>query len=54
MKTYFLTFIFFLISCSLFSQTITGKIVDEYNSPIQDAHVVNTKIDNHTHSNEKG
>ena len=54
MKTYFLTFIFFLISCSLFSQTITGKIVNEYNSPIQDAHVVNTKIDNHTHSNEKG
>lgn len=54
MKTYFLTFIFFLISCSLFSQTITGKIVDEYNSPIQDAHVVNTRIDNHTHSNEKG
>jgi outer membrane receptor for Fe3+-dicitrate len=54
MKTYFLTFIFFLISCSLFSQTITGKVVNEYNQPIQDAHVVNNKIDNHTHSNEKG
>lgn len=54
MKTYFFTFFLSLIGCSVFSQTITGKIVDEYNSPIQDAHVVNTKIDNHTHSNEKG
>lgn len=54
MKIYILNFLFLVINFSLFSQTITGKIVDEYNKPIQDAHVVNNKKDNHTHSNERG
>lgn len=46
--------LFLLIKGSIFGQTITGKVVDEYQLPIQDAHILNKKTDTHTHSNERG
>lgn len=45
---------FFLFGCSVNAQTITGKIVDEQQKPIQEAYILNTKNDKHTHSNELG
>lgn len=54
MKTNFLYFLFLLTNSFIFGQSITGKIVDEYNQPIQDAHILNINNDQHTHSNELG
>ncbi len=54
MKTSLLTLFLFLINCSIFAQTITGKVVDQYHQPIQDAYILDKRIDNHTHSNENG
>lgn len=54
MKTPLLTLFLFLINCSIFAQTITGKVVDQYHQPIQDAYILDKRIDNHTHSNENG
>ena len=54
MKINFLAFILLLLNCSLFSQTITVKVVDKYQQPIQDANVINKNTDAHTHSNENG
>jgi len=53
-KIKFITFILILLSIPSFAQTITGKVVDEYNQPISDTNILNKKTDNHTHSNEKG
>lgn len=47
-------FILLLLNSPLFAQTITGKIIDEYQQPIQGAHILNKTTDSHTHSNENG
>ncbi len=54
MKIAFLNVLFLLINSFIFGQTITGKIVDEYNQPIQEANILNTNTDDHIHSNELG
>ncbi|MVO09180.1 TonB-dependent receptor [Flavobacterium sp. TP390] len=54
MKFFFLTSLFLLFSCLLKAQTITGKIVDEKQKPIQEAYILNKSTDKHSHSNENG
>ncbi|NVK65168.1 MAG: carboxypeptidase-like regulatory domain-containing protein [Flavobacteriales bacterium] len=54
MKIAFLNVLFLLTNSFIFGQTITGKIVDEYNQPIQEANILNTNTDDHIHSNELG
>ena len=54
MKIAFLNVLFLLTNSLIFGQTITGKIVDEYNQPIQEANILNTNTDDHIHSNELG
>lgn len=54
MKFFFLTSLFLLFSCLLKAQTITGKIVDEKQKPIQEVYIINKSTDKHSHSNENG
>lgn len=54
MKIIFLTLLFLLTNSFIFGQTITGKVVDEYKQPIQEANILNKNTDHHTHSNELG
>ncbi|MCO6162555.1 TonB-dependent receptor [Flavobacterium sp. NRK F7] len=53
MKLAFYIF-FFLFGYSINAQTITGKIVDEKQKPIQEAYILNKSTDKHSHSNENG
>ena len=54
MKIIFLLFTLLLFKASLFAQTFSGKIIDEYQKPTQEANILNKKTDQHTHSNEQG
>lgn len=54
MKTLLSACVLFLLQCAVMAQTLTGKVVDEFDAPIQDAHVVNTRTDRHAHANESG
>lgn len=54
MKIFFLPFFLFLMNSSIFGQTLTGKIVDENQTPLQEANILNKNTDHHTHANEKG
>ena len=54
MKIKFLIFLLILFSVPSFAQAIKGKIVNEFNQPIQDTNIYNKKTDSHSHSNEKG
>ncbi len=42
------------IKGALFAQTVSGKIVDQFQLPIQEANILNVKTGQHTHSNERG
>ena len=44
----------FSTSQNLFSQTITGQVVDENKIPIIGAYVIHTASDHHAHTNESG
>ena len=35
-------------------QTTTGRIIDQYQQPVQEANIVNTRTEQHTHSDEQG
>ena len=54
MKIKFLIIFLILLNSPLLAQNIKGKIVNEYNLPIQDTNILNKNTDNHTHSNENG
>lgn len=54
MKKIYLTFFFHLIGTSIFAQTITGKVTDKYQQPLQEAYILNKKTDHHIHSNSEG
>jgi len=54
MRITFFTFIFILTNNFTFGQSITGKVVDEYQKPIQEANILNKNSDHHTHSDDKG
>ena len=54
MRIFFSTLLFLLTNSIIFGQTITGKVVNNYNQPIQEAYILNKNTDHHTHSNEQG
>ncbi len=54
MRTKFLTLILLLLNGVLTGQTLTGKIVDEYQQPIQEANILNKTNNYLTYSNETG
>ncbi|MBD8490033.1 TonB-dependent receptor plug domain-containing protein [Echinicola sp. CAU 1574] len=54
MKPFLLTILFLLLNCSLFAQSLTGKLVDEYQKAIPEVYILNKNTGHHTHSNETG
>lgn len=40
--------------CSIWSQSISGVVVDEFDYPIQEVTITNLNTDQHTHTNHKG
>lgn len=54
MKTFFFTVLFLFTSYLVFSQTISGKIVNKSQQPISEAYIINKKNDNNTQSNKIG
>jgi outer membrane receptor protein involved in Fe transport len=54
MKFKFLVFLFIVLNSSLFSQTLIGVVIDEYQHPIQDVIILNKNTGQHTHSDEQG
>ncbi len=43
-----------LFAQQIFGQTLKGKVVSQDNIPVAEVHVLNSKDDHHTHSNERG
>ena len=54
MKLKFLTFFFIVLNGSLFAQTLTGIVADEYQNSIQAVSILNKTTSQHTHSDEHG
>ena len=54
MKTSLITLLFFAISTTLFSQSITGVVTDENQKPIQEVSILNSTTQQHTHTNANG
>ena len=54
MKLKLLIFALLIIKGSLFAQNFSGKIVDQYQLPIQEANIHNVRTGQHTHSNKLG
>lgn len=54
MKTFFLTLSLLLIHFSIYAQSITGKVVNEYGQAVQYTDIYNQKTNQHTHSNQLG
>ncbi len=54
MKLKFLLLTLLLVKGTLFAQTLSGKVVDQSQLPIQEANIINIKTGQHTHSNEQG
>ena len=54
MKLNFLTFVFIILSGSVFAQTLNGIVVDQYQQPIQEVTILNKTTDQHSHTDEEG
>ena len=54
MRLTFFTFIFLFAQVSILAQTLSGKIVDNNQLPIQEVTVLNKNTDQHTHSDQEG
>ena len=54
MKSKLLMFVLLVIKGTLFAQNFSGKIVDQYQLPIQEANIHNVRTGQHTHSNKLG
>ncbi|TWO32816.1 TonB-dependent receptor [Seonamhaeicola sediminis] len=54
MKLNLFTVVILLFNATLFAQTLSGKIIDEFKQPFQGANIINKSSDKHTHSNERG
>ena len=54
MKKIHLCFLWLFVPYTLLGQTTTGRIIDQYQQPVQEANIVNTRTEQHTHSDEQG
>ena len=54
MKRLTILFVVILCSISTFGQSLKGRILDDFNQPLENAYVVNSNNNNHTHTNENG
>ena len=54
MNNTILRILILFLSLQSFSQTLRGRIVDEFNQPIENVYIININSNSHTHSNENG
>lgn len=54
MKIKLLIYALIFFNGAMWAQTFSGKIVNEYQQPVQEVNILNKNTDQHTHSNEQG
>lgn len=54
MKHFTITIVLFTISLQMVSQSLKGKIVNQFNEPLENVYIVNEATNIHTHSSENG